>query len=55
MFRLQPLARRARPHEILHQASHVGEVEVPAQAMQGAVDALMPVVMYGGHDLLQQG
>jgi hypothetical protein len=52
MFRLEPLARHTRPHEVLYQASHVGEVEILAQ---GAVDALMPIVMHGGHNLLQQG
>jgi hypothetical protein len=55
MFGLEPLASRARPHEILHLASHVGEVEIPAQAVKSAVYALVPVVMDGSHDLLQQG
>jgi hypothetical protein len=53
MFRLEPLACHTRPYEVLHQASHVGEVEVPAQAVKGAVDALMPIVMHGDHNLLQ--
>ena len=55
VLRLVPLTSRTGPHEVLHVPSHVGEVEVATKSVQRAVDALVAVIMYRGHDLLQEG
>jgi len=55
VLRLVPLTSCTGPHEVLHLPPHVGEVEVAAEPVQSAVDALVAVIMYRGHDLLQEG
>jgi hypothetical protein len=41
-------------HEILHQAAHVWKMKIPPEPMEGAVDALMAVIVDRSQDLLQQ-
>jgi hypothetical protein len=41
-------------HEILHQATHVGKMEIPPEPVEGAMNALMTIVVDCGQDLLQQ-
>ena len=54
VVRLVLLAGDAGLHELLDQVAHVGEVKVPPKSVQGAVDALMAVIVDGGQDLLEQ-
>jgi hypothetical protein len=51
VLRLVLLASCARPHKVLHQAPHVGEVKVAAQSVECAVNALMTVCVDSGNDL----
>jgi hypothetical protein len=53
MLRFVPLTSRARPHEFLHQTTHVGKMKVTAEVVKRAMDALVSILMDGLHDLLQ--
>ena len=48
------LTHRALAHHVLHPLLHVGEVEVAPEPMQGALDALVAVLMDRPHDFLEQ-
>jgi hypothetical protein len=48
------LASGARRHKFLHQTLHVGKMENTPETMQGAVDALVAVIVDRGHDLLEE-
>ena len=54
MFRLVALTGSALADEVLDDAPEVGGVEVTAQPMQRALDALVAVLMDRGNDLCQQ-
>jgi hypothetical protein len=41
-------------NEILHQATYVWKMKIPPEPAEGAVDALMAVVVDRGQDLLEQ-
>jgi len=47
VLRLVPLAGGARLDVVLNQTAHVGEVDVPAEAVDGVLDSLVPIVVYG--------
>jgi hypothetical protein len=53
VLRLVLLASCARPHKVLHQAPHVGEVKVAAQSVECVVNALVTVRVDNGNDLRQ--
>lgn len=54
MLRLETLAHRARAYVVLHSPAQVGEVEVVAQPVHGALDALVTVIVDSREQLLQQ-
>jgi hypothetical protein len=54
VFRLVHLTNRACPHEVLHQTTHVGKMEVTAEVVQRVVDAFVSVVVDCSQDLLQE-
>jgi len=54
VFRLVALTGSALADEVLDDAPEVGGVEVTAQPVQRALDALVAVLMYSGDDLGQQ-
>ena len=51
---LVTLARAARPYELLHNTTHVGKMKISAKTVEGALDALMAVVVDRRDDLLEQ-
>jgi hypothetical protein len=53
VLRLIALARGACPHEVLHNAAHVGEVEVAVQSVPRALHTFMPIVMDRSDNLLE--
>jgi len=55
VLRLVSLTSGTHPHKILHNAAHVGEVEVATKSVQCALDALVAIVMDSRHDFLQEG
>jgi len=42
------------PHKVLHKTPHVGEVEVAAESVQCALDALVATIVDSRHDFLQE-
>ena len=54
VLRLVTLARYARTHKILHHLTHVREVKITAESMERALDAFVPILVNGHHDLLDQ-
>ena len=52
-FRFVSLAGGASSDVVLDQAAHVGEVEVVAEAVHGALHTLVAVLVHGGHDFRQ--
>ena len=51
---LVPLAGSVGADVILHRLAKVGRVEVPAEAMERALNTLMSVVMDDGEHLMEQ-
>jgi hypothetical protein len=54
MFRLVALAHCTRTNKVLHHTIHVREVEVVAESVQRALDALMALLMDRPQHLLHQ-
>jgi hypothetical protein len=54
VLRLVALARGTLPHEILHNATHVGEMEVSVKPVPGALHAFVSILMDRRDDLLEQ-
>ena len=55
MLRLVPLTCSTCPHKVLHNTTHVGKMEVAAEPMYSALDALMSIIIDSNHNLLQEG
>lgn len=55
MFRLVALAGSAVSYESLNHRTEIGGVKITAKAMEGALDPLMTIFMYGSDEFLQQG
>ena len=54
MLGLVALTGGTSANKVLHQAPQVGEVEVAAESVYGALDAFMAIIVSGSQDQLQQ-
>ena len=55
MLRLVPLTSGAGTDEVLNVLAHAGEVEIAAESMERALDALVSVLMDRSDDLQDDG
>ena len=54
VLRLMTLARRARPHVVLNDLLHIRKMKVTTKSVHRALDTLVPLLVDGRQQLLEQ-